>query len=223
MDKTLLKGLLNNSSLFTFNMCCVLLICAGEYLREKMQWLASKRLQSDGGVHDMIYGRLDWKWDPEPLPLPAQSTYMYMSTHACIQYDCSYAVERWEGSSLSLCSRFIPWHAASDFMISVSEREEQNGTARHGSSAVKVNLPQDLTANGANLKQWPDSRWRSGGIEACRRSCSQNADTVDCRDVSELKYNLLYKQACLFSPHLFSVITSATRAVYSLFVCSSVF
>ncbi len=174
--------------------------------------------------HDLWAFRLKVR-PPSHSPCPRRAhtcTWAHaMSTRTCIQCDCSYVVKRWRGVVLvSLQPVYFLTRSLWLHDLSLSEGGmKQHRMARHGSSAVKVNLPQDLTANGANLKQWPDYRWRSGCIEACRRSCSQNADNVYCRDVSELKYNLLYKQACLFSPHLFSVITSATRVVYSLFVC----
>lgn len=74
--------------------------------------------------------------------LPAHSTYMCMNTltpSMCMNMLTPsmsvIAVTQWsveEGSSLSLCSRFIFWRPASDFMISVRVRE----TAHKGSSAV---------------------------------------------------------------------------------------
>lgn len=60
--------------------------------------------------------------------------------------------------------------------------------------------------------------WNNGLIlDADRRRSPQNADDdVDWRDAPEL--NTIFCTNCLFSAHLFSVITSARREVHSLFV-----
>lgn len=110
-----LRELLNTSTLFIFNISVFAGIdsCSSSGGR-KYSDQASKRLQSEGGVRDMIYGRLDWKWDTPPTPprLHAHSTYMhkntYMNTHS--ECDCSYAVKRWEGrgSSLFLFAGLFP-------------------------------------------------------------------------------------------------------------------
>lgn len=99
-----------------------------------MQCTASKRLQSEGGVHDMIYGRLDWKWDPP------HHHHQHIHVHEHTHTFSVIAVLQWsiaEGSSLSLFSRFISWHAASDFMISVFVRARLNGTERHSTALLQ--------------------------------------------------------------------------------------
>lgn len=79
--------------------------------------------------HDLWAYRLKVRPSPHPTPThlhpdpPAQSTYMYMSTHT---WTHTLLLSLWlqrsaeEGSSLSPCCRFISWHAASDFIISVA-------------------------------------------------------------------------------------------------------
>lgn len=91
-------------------------------------------------------------------------------THTCIQCDCSDAVERWGGRHCL--------SAASDSMIPALCEED---------AAVRVDLPPHLTANDANLKQWPDSRCRQTSVlPECWWWCGLEG-------CSWIKYNLLYK------------------------------
>lgn len=179
------------------SLCCVI------DLQQRENAASRNRLRSEAAVHDVIYGHLDWKWgsetptDPPPLQTAHTCTWWhtwtYTHTHACIQCDCSAAVERWGGRHCL--------SAASDFMISALCEED---------AAVTVNLPPDLTANDANLKQWPDSRCRQTSVPP---ECWWWCGLEGC---SWIKYNLLYK---LFVLSTFVQCYYLCQAGGSQFVC----
>lgn len=134
------------------------------------------------------------------------STHINTHIHSVWLQLCSGALRR--GCPCLSTAALFPWHAASALMISVSVREETNGAEWHSTALWKSeSIYHEISRQMMQIWiKWPDSRWRWGCIEACRRS--QNADHVDWRDVSKLEYNLKYKQACLFC------VTSARQVLY---------
>lgn len=178
------------------SLCCVI------DLQQRENAASRNRLRSEAAVHDVIYGHLDWKWGsetPTEPPPPACTLHIHVHddthehTHTCIQCDCSAAVERWGGRHCL--------SAASDFMISALCEED----------AASESIYRQISRQMMQI-------WNNGLIlDADRRRSPQNADDdVDWRDAPEL--NTIFCTNCLFSAHLFSVITSARREVHSLFV-----
>lgn len=176
------------------SLCCVI------DLQQRENAASRNRLRSEAAVHDVIYGHLDWKWGSETPtdPPPANCTYMYMMTHMNIHTDAFsvIAVLQWSVEEVVIASLqpLTSWSRLS----------------------VRRTLPSQSIYR--QISRQMMQIWNNGLIlDADRRRCSQNADDdVDWRDAPEL--NTIFCTNCLFSAHLFSVITSARREVHSLFV-----
>lgn len=177
------------------SLCCVI------DLQQRENAASRNRLRSEAAVHDVIYGHLDWKWGsetPTDPPPPANCTYMYMMTHMNIHTDAFsvIAVLQWSVEEVVIASLqpLTSWSRLS----------------------VRRTLPSQSIYR--QISRQMMQIWNNGLIlDADRRRSPQNADDdVDWRDAPEL--NTIFCTNCLFSAHLFSVITSARREVHSLFV-----
>lgn len=176
------------------SLCCVI------DLQQRENAASRNRLRSEAAVHDVIYGHLDWKWGSETPtdPPPANCTYMYMMTHMNIHTDAFsvIAVLQWSVEEVVIASLqpLTSWSRLS----------------------VRRTLPSQSIYR--QISRQMMQIWNNGLIlDADRRRSPQNADDdVDWRDAPEL--NTIFCTNCLFSAHLFSVITSARREVHSLFV-----
>lgn len=176
------------------SLCCVI------DLQQRENAASRNRLRSEAAVHDVIYGHLDWKWgsetptDPPPLQTAHTCTWWhtwtYTHMHSVWLQCCSGALRR---SSLPLCSLWL--HDLGSLW---------------GGRCVRVDLPPDLTANDANLKQWPDSRCRQTSVPP---ECWWWCGLEGC---SWIKYNLLYK---LFVLSTFVQCYYLCQAGGSQFVC----
>lgn len=176
------------------SLCCVI------DLQQRENAASRNRLRSEAAVHDVIYGHLDWKWGSETPtdPPPAHCTYMYMMTHMNIHTHAFsvIAVLQWSVEEVVIASLqpLTSWSRLS----------------------VRRTLPSQSIYR--QISKQMMQIWNNGLIlDADRRRSPQNADDdVDWRDAPEL--NTIFCTNCLFSAHLFSVITSARREVHSLFV-----
>lgn len=180
------------------SLCCVI------DLQQRENAASRNRLRSEAAVHDVIYGHLDWKWGSETPTEPPPACTLHIHVH-----DDTHEHTHTHTHAFSVIA-VLQWSVEEVVIASLQPLTSWSRLS------VRRTLPSQSIYR--QISKQMMQIWNNGLIlDADRRRSPQNADDdVDWRDAPEL--NTIFCTNCLFSAHLFSVITSARREVHSLFV-----